>query len=330
MSTNEFVKATGRDKLWEVVAEELKALQGPDGMLKKELERYVKCPLCEVDETKPVFIKEGFKFVICDSCGLMYVNPQADSEKLRSWYEHCKSADMWVDMILQSDQQLDFDRKKFHECCEVLERLNYGPGNVIDVGCSLGNFLEVARDRGWETIGLELNQKAVKHATETLGLDVRPQLLHEAELKENSFDVLTLWEVLEHVPDPDALLKDCRKYIRQGGTIAILVPNKNALSARIMQEHCSCFGGRNHLWYFSEDTLTELLKKNGFTVYPEDTKTLLSQIDEITGYLSYRNPYLSAPGKFDFALPEDMKKKLEKFIFDNKFGYKLVMYARKD
>lgn len=330
MSTNEFVKATGRDKLWEIVAEELKELQGPDGMLKKELERPVKCTLCGIDDTNPVFVKEGFTFVMCKSCGLVYVNPQADSEKLRSWYEHCKSADMWVDMVLQSNQQLEFDRKKFVDCCDVLERVNNGPGNVIDVGCSLGNFLEVARDRGWETLGLELNQKAVKHATETLGLDVRPQLLHEADLKENSFDVLSLWEVLEHVPDPDGLLKDCYKYIRKGGTISILVPNRNALSAMIMQEHCSCFGGRNHLWYFSEDVLTALLEKNGFTVYKEETKTILSQMNEITGYLSYRNPYLSAPGNFDFKIPDDLKAKIEKFIFDNKLGYKLLMYARKD
>lgn len=330
MSTNDFVKSTGRDKYWQAVAEELKDLQGADGMLKKELERHVLCPLCEVDDTTPVFIKEGFRFVMCGKCGLLYVNPQADSDKLRAWYEHCKSADIWADIVLKSDSQVGFDRKKFEDCCEILEEYNNGPGNVIDVGCSMGNFLDVARDRGWETLGLELNQKAVKHAVETLGLDVRSQLLHEADLEENSFDVLTLWEVLEHVPDPAALLKDCHKYVRKGGVIAILVPNKNALSAMIMQEHCSCFGGRNHLWYFSEDVLKALLKKVGFTVYDENTKTLLSQVNEISGYMSYRNPYLSSPGEFEFVIPDDIKSKLEKFIFDNNLGYKLLMFARKD
>ncbi|MFA6449757.1 MAG: class I SAM-dependent methyltransferase [bacterium] len=330
MSTNDFVKETGRDKLWEVMAEELRELQDESGFLKKELAKHVDCVLCGIDETDPVFVKEGFHFVKCKKCGLVYVNPQVDTEKAYSWYRKLKSHDIWVDMVLTNDQQKEFDTKKFEGFCADLERLIGKKGRVLDVGCSSGHFLDIARKRGWDVAGLELNDKAVKHARDVLGLDVRPQLLNESDFEPESFDVISLWEVLEHVPDPRLVLNDCRKFLKPGGILAILVPNRNALSAMILQEYCSCFGGRNHLWYFSIDALSKLLIQIGFHPIESETKTILSQVNEITGYMSYRNPYLSKPDEHDFKFQDDIKEKLEKFIFENNLGYKLLMYSAKD
>lgn len=325
MSTKDFVESSGRKRVWEIVKEEMKALHDESGMLRKELQRGTQCCVCEKEDSDFLFEKEGFTFVKCKSCGLLYVNPQCDESRLNEFYSGGGSLDAWVDVLLSPPEQ-EYDIKKFTAMCIELEKAVEGR-RVLDVGCSIGLFNKIARDRGWDPVGLELNKKAVDYAVNTLGLDVRPQLLHEADLEKESFDVLTLWEVIEHVPDPRALLKACREMIRPGGVLALLVPNRDALSARVMRNHCSCFGGRNHLWYFADRHLTALLADAGFEVF--FTGTQLSQVEEILTFLNYKNPYYDERGEGDFDLDADLKKKLEKFIFDNNLGYKLLMYARK-
>lgn len=325
MSTKDFAASTGRHKYWELVEKELKMLHDDRGMLKKELHRHTDCALCKKDDAAQVFVKEGFTFVRCRSCGLVYVNPQCATERLIENYEINASADYWVDVLLSAGEQ-EYDINKFTKCCEDLELLTPGR-RVLDVGCSIGLFLKVARDRSWDTFGLELSKKAVDYAVNELKLDVRPLLLHEADFEPESFDVVTLWEVLEHVPDPRDLLEQCRTMLKPGGVLAILVPNRNALSARIMRADCSCFGGRNHLWYFDPATLSALLDQTGYTV--EQISTQLSQVEEIQTFLNYKNPYYDEREPGDFELPMDLKDKLEKFIFEKHLGYKLLIYARK-
>lgn len=325
MSTKDFAQTTGRHKYWELVEKELKLLHDPCGMLKKELHRPVDCAVCRVDDAGQVFTKEGFTFVRCRQCGLVYVNPQCATEKLIESYEVNASLDYWVDVLLSQGEQ-EYDVNKFTQACEDLEALCPGR-RVLDVGCSIALFLKIAKERGWDTVGLELNRKAVKHAVEVYGLDVRPQLLHEADFAPESFDAVTLWEVLEHVSDPRDVLQQCAQALKPGGVLAILVPNRDALSARIMRSHCSCFGGRNHLWYFDIRTLSTLLAQVGFEVIRADTH--LHQVQEILTYLNYKNPYYEERSHDDLDLPEDLSEKLERFIMDNLLGYKLLVYARK-
>ncbi|MEW5946864.1 MAG: class I SAM-dependent methyltransferase [bacterium] len=329
-STFDFVRETGRDKIWKAINRELRDVLDEKGMLRKELRRYVRCALCDVDDAEPVFTKQGFRFVMCRRCGLIYVNPQKKTGELQYRDEARRSYDLWVGMVLQSRAEREYDAKKFSGMCRDLERLTGSRGRVLDIGCSLGHFLEIARSRGWDTVGLEFNRKAVRHATRVLGLDVRAVALSDAGFKPGSFDAVTLWEVLEHVSDPGKLLQECARYIRPGGVLGVLVPNRNALSAMIMHERCSCFGGRDHLWHFSRDTLSRLLKKTGFTEIRGETRTQLSQVNEILGHLSYRDPYNSPPGKHDFRLAKKTREKLERFIFDHHLGYKLLMYAERD
>jgi SAM-dependent methyltransferase len=323
MATQDFVESTGRDKYWRMVEEELRLIQNENGMLRPELHRHVKCTICDIDDSTPVFIKEGFTFVKCNRCGLIYVNPQCETSRLNEYYDSGRSADIWVEVLLSTAEQ-DYDIRKFTKCCEDIEALTDGR-KILDIGCSIGMFLKVARDRGWETTGLELNQRAYEYAKNTLGLDVRKQLLHEAGFAPESFNVVTLWEVLEHVPNPRDLIAQTHEILKPDGALALIVPNRNCLSARIMRHVCACFGGRNHLWYFSPDNLASLLEQTGYSVVRCSTQ--LSQIDEILTYLNYRNPYFEHRSEGDFDLAPELKAKLEKFIFDNDLGYKILMYA---
>ncbi len=325
MSTKDFVESTGRDRYWRQVAKELAMIQDERGMLKPELHHHVNCAVCNIDDATPVFVKEGFTFVKCNKCGLLYVNPQCETGKLNEYYDCGASADIWVEVLL-SNTEIDYDVNKFTKCCEDMERLITGR-RVLDVGCSVGIFLDVARKRGWHTTGLELNNRAYEYAKNTLGLDIHKKLLDECGFAPGQFDAITLWEVLEHIPDPRGIIEQIAALLTPGGLLSILVPNRNALSARMLRQDCACFGGRNHLWYFDPDTLTELLRQSGFAV--ESVSTQLSQMEEMLTYLNYRNPYHERRSDSDFSIDGDLRAKIEKFIFDNNLGYKLLVHAIK-
>ena len=329
MGTYDFVKATGRDKYWALKEKEKKFMTDPKtGMLKKEFERRVKCPLCLADDTAPAFVKEGFQYVKCLKCGMLYINPQLDEGKMLSQYRSLPSQSYWVD-VLQTPRQLAYDSKKFKKSLDEIS-LFVKPGKVLDIGCSLGIFLDLARKKGWDVDGIELNTKARKVAEEKFKLKLMGKPIDELNLADESYDLVTLWEVLEHLPDPNDMLNNCRKLLKKGGILVVLVPNCDSLAVRIMHEKCATFGW-GHLWYFTPSTLSTLLARHGFEVFK--TTTELGEMDTIINYLQFDDPYIGKgvkrKYKSPYLIPDAIKKSLSDQICINNLGYKLHVYARK-
>lgn len=328
----QFVKETGRDKYWRSQQKELLDLIDPEsGELKREISRFVKCVVCGSSKHNLAFRKEGFRFVKCCGCGLLFVNPQIDESKLIASYEEDESHEKWVDVLLTPAQQAYDTEHRFGEALKRLERKyrRKKRGRVLDIGCSIGLFLKLARDRGWEPYGLEINKKALKYAREVFDLPVEAKLLDELDYPENYFQIISLWGVLEHTTNPDEILEQVFPLLNPEGTLVILVPNGHSLATRIMHEYSPTFGGRNHLWYFTPETLTRLLKRKGYRV--TGTYTQLSQFEEILHFLRYNDPYI--PGRKiryeEFEIPRSLRTCIEKYMEKNHLGYKLVVFASK-
>jgi 2-polyprenyl-3-methyl-5-hydroxy-6-metoxy-1,4-benzoquinol methylase len=187
----------------------------------------------------------------------------------------------------------------------------------------------LVREKGWEPYGLEINPKALEHARKVSGLTVDAKLLHEVNYPEGHFQIISLWGVLEHTANPDEILEQVHPLLDPKGTLVILVPNGHSLATRIMHEHSPTFGGRNHLWYFSPKTLTQLLNRKGYRV--NTICTQLNQFEEVAHFLRYNNPYL--PDKKvnyeELQFSPSLRKKIETFVQSNHLGYKLVAFASK-
>ncbi len=327
-----FVKATGRDKYFKTQEEELSELVDTETReLKAELAKPVDCVVCGSKDHNLVFKKQGFRFVKCCDCGLLFVSPQLDDSKLIHSYKENESQNQWVDVLL-SKKQLEYDAKhRFGEAVRRLEKRypRTQRGTALDVGCSIGLFLHLMKKCGWKTRGMEINQKAANHAREAFGLMVDELLLHEADYKKESFQIISLWGVLEHTSRPDEILKSIHPLLEKKGTLALLVPNGHSLATRVMRGTAATFGGRNHLWYFSPETLTRLLERCGFKVV--DLYTQLEQINELELFLQYNDPYLPGKkvGREEFKLKPALAKALSKFILANNLGYKLIVFAEK-
>lgn len=134
-------------------------------------------------------------------------------------------------------------------------------GRALDIGCGSGRFLRALQNSGWEVAGVELNDDTATAARTVHGLVVATSL---EDLADQSFDLITITHVLEHVRDPCQMLADCVRLLKPGGVIAVAVPNIESWQARLTRGSWFHLDVPRHLWHFSEKWLSTALNELGF------------------------------------------------------------------
>jgi 2-polyprenyl-3-methyl-5-hydroxy-6-metoxy-1,4-benzoquinol methylase len=320
-------RETGRDRYFAAKERELDELLDPEtGLLDARFAREIACPVCEEPAHTRLFVKRGYPIVRCDGCGLVYANPQVDERLVLDEYRAAgeRANDLWVD-VLASPRQLELDRAKFAEILDELEP-HRGRGRLLDVGTSIGLFLRLALDRGWEGTGTEFGLRARAYARNELGLDVDDRPLEEIE---GEFDVVTLNSVLEHVNQPRAMLDQVNRLLAPGGALYLIVPNVDSLACRVLHERAATFDGRNHLIYFSPRTLRDALGREGFRV--AETHTRVASLDPVLEWLGYEEPYSGAELGGDplGRAVAERRPEVERLLERLDLGYKLHCLAVK-
>jgi SAM-dependent methyltransferase len=212
--------------------------------------------------------KDGFDLVRCARCGLISVaNPPTDEQRARLYSFDAGYHSSLVD---------DAASKAFHEReaalnLRVLRRFANG-GRLLDIGCSTGLFLRAARDIGWVGQGLEYSPDSSRIARDEHGLEVRTGELRADTYPAASFDVVTMWDVIEHVPDPFATLVQVRRILADGGQVLLKTPNADGLYPRLSLRLAGRLGfwghaePPGHLFQFSVASLSRLAERAGFRV----------------------------------------------------------------
>jgi len=137
------------------------------------------------------------------------------------------------------------------------------PGRLLDIGCSLGYFVEGALQRKWQASGVEISPQASEEAR-SLGLDVKTGVLEDVHYPDEAFDCVTMWDVLEHVPDPTLHMREVRRILKPGGILAIGTPNLGHPAFKAKRENWRHLKPSEHIFYFEERTLARLFEKTGF------------------------------------------------------------------
>jgi len=320
-------RETGRDRYFAARERELEAFVDPEtGLIFEHLSHEIDCPVCGSPARTWLFGKQGFTFVRCDECRLVYVNPQLDEGLVLDEYRTAETSDIWFD-VLTSERQQALDREKFGEILDLLEPFR-GAGRLLDVGCSIGLFLDLARARGWNGLGIEFARRALEYAREVYALDVVDVPLEEAGFEPGSFDAVALLSVLEHTNEPRRMLADCARVLRPGGAIYVIVPNVESLACRLLHEQARTFDGRNHLVYFSPATLSDALERTGFQPVHVTTKVL--SLDPMLEWLAYEEPYSEVDLDDPLARWVGERREALAGVFDDlRLGYKLHCLARK-
>jgi len=139
-------------------------------------------------------------------------------------------------------------------------------GRLLDVGCGNGRFLAQMRELGWEVVGTEPDPEAVRIAKERFGLEVFQGTLEETRFPEDSFDVITMNHVIEHVPNPIELLAKCRQILKPGGKLVVTTPNIKSLGQQVFGEYWRGWEVPRHLFLFSLKSLQTCAERVGLRV----------------------------------------------------------------
>jgi len=223
------------------------------------------CVLCPNGTEAKVYIRTHsgsfpFSYLKCLGCGLVFLSPRPDEKEIHQFYEQ----DYYGENQRKFRSWLEAPRlffawnrmrrvKKFFLC----------PGKALDIGCGQGTFLQLLKEQGWECHGTELTTDSAYRASR-LGISVSVGEIDENHFPAHSFDLITLWHVLEHLSEPLKTLKTLTRLLKKGGILAISTPNIDSLQAEIGRGQWFHLDPPRHLYVFSPQTLELMMRPLGF------------------------------------------------------------------
>lgn len=234
------------------------------------MEFHHQCPVCTNNQLKPYLevadyflTQEKFQLQKCEQCDLVLTNPYPDKDHLPKYYEsndyfsHPNKKQSIFSFLYNSVKILNL-RYKYKVATSGLE-----VGRILDIGCGAGDFLSVAKNNGWAIEGVEPNQEARKYTAEKLGKQIFS--IEEFNLlNDHSFDVITMWHVLEHVEDINQQALELQRLLKPGGRLIIALPNICSFDAEHYGKYWAGWDVPRHLFHFSFTSIQSLLKKHGF------------------------------------------------------------------
>ncbi len=233
------------------------------------------CPTCgnnnwkDAGQAKDYSVTgEWFELKECTHCHLKITYPQPPADKIGRYYASS-------DYISHSDTRSGLTNQLYHRARAFMMRKKYNwvvqaidkkSGKLLDIGAGTGHFAKYMQGQGWEVTALEPDVTARQVGLDKLGLSIEPlEALYNLEIK--SFDVITLWHVLEHVSDIPGYMKQFRSLLKPGGVLMIAVPNHTSPDAKQYGVQWAAYDVPRHLWHFSPDSMKKLLTKFGFTLF---------------------------------------------------------------
>jgi 2-polyprenyl-3-methyl-5-hydroxy-6-metoxy-1,4-benzoquinol methylase len=230
-----------------------------------------RCMLCGSTARRPVIEVDGFELAKCVECGLVYVANPPDAERLKSLYSF--SSGYHQALADPASEVTQSHRRQGREYLEWLASVGADRGRLLDVGCSVGVFMAEARDHGFTVRGVEFSADTADVARSLYGLDVQTGTIDDLTSDGvEPFDIVTMWDVIEHLEDPLGALRIVHRLLRPGGVVAIRTPNIDGLfprrSYRIGRaiRHWPHAEPPAHLVQFSKATLSATLERAGFRV----------------------------------------------------------------
>jgi 2-polyprenyl-3-methyl-5-hydroxy-6-metoxy-1,4-benzoquinol methylase len=197
------------------------------------------------------------RLVRCRACGLQYISPRPMAPEIVEAYS--KGDDYpYVSQVAARE-------RTFIDAVAHIEKLLPGRGRILDIGTAAGAFLWAARRREWQVEGCEPNQWLAEWGSRHYGIPIRTGEIFDQGFLPRSFDVVTLWDVIEHTPDPTRVLQTAAELIRPGGLVVINYPDIGSWLARALGRRWP-FLSSVHLYYFTRETMKSLLERHGFEV----------------------------------------------------------------
>jgi spore maturation protein CgeB len=228
-----------------------------------------RCPVCESRHSRSFGVVDDYPMSRCSTCGHLYVSCAVSDSVLAGAYGknyYGGSADQKQARSGYDDYLRDMAKRVrgFNQRLAELEHLVAPPGRALDFGCAVGLFVRAAQDRGWTAVGYDRSEWAAAYGREKLGVNI--QSGGAPQFDEGSFDLITLWDCIEHLPDPRGTLLKARGWLRAGGVLAVNTVNSSSLGARLAGKSWRHIMPPLHLNLFSSRSLRRLVTDTGFSI----------------------------------------------------------------
>lgn len=242
------------------------------------------CPICDSLETAKVFdavdhfaTREVFPVYDCQNCGFRFTNYFPSEDNIGKYYDtpdyisHSDSKKGLINHLYHFfrkrmlKKKIELVLKYSFDSKNISDKKSQRPIRLLDIGCGTGYFLKEAREKGVKVSGIEKNSKAREYAISNFDLDVKSEdCLWEIE--NESFDVITLWHVLEHMQNLNEVVKKLNNILTTDGVLVLALPNYKSYDAKKYKEFWAAYDVPRHLWHFSPDTVKSILNKHNFKI----------------------------------------------------------------
>jgi 2-polyprenyl-3-methyl-5-hydroxy-6-metoxy-1,4-benzoquinol methylase len=301
------------------------------GRVKEQYVRSVECPFCSSERFAVRVVRDGFQYVTCSECSFVYLNPQLTQQAIEEVYNEEEVRRFFFQELLlphvERDQQVEFEER-----IQILKQLVTSTSpRLLDVGCAAGNFLHIAQRSGFQGEGLELNELYVDYVRRHRPLIIHRKLLEEMHYPEATFDIVTLWDVLEHLPQPVQTLRSVASVLKRGGVLGLTTINHACLNERLLKERWRYYMPPDHLCSFTPSLLERMLKQTGFRIVRLQHHYMFEVLaDHWFAFLksskSPSYPFLNKAQKLIYSLLAHFTQRLFGIVGS---GDLLTVYARK-
>lgn len=236
------------------------------------MEELKNCPVCQ-NNTFVEFLKvqdftvsqEKFSIQECKNCGFKFTNPRPDLTQIGDYYKaesyisHTNTSKGLIAKLYHSVRKYTLKGK-----LNLINSLIPKKGKLLDVGCGTGMFLNVCREDGWKVNGIEPDGGARQIAEEINKASIKTEIL--SSFKNETFDIITMWHVLEHVHLLNETVDWLKERLSENGYLIIAVPNHESKDAEIYREHWAAYDVPRHLYHFSQKSIKQLFEQKGFSL----------------------------------------------------------------
>lgn len=219
------------------------------------MNKHKNCILCDSDSLHKIKGYEQHHLVKCKSCKFVFCEPIPSTEELEEHYKGYGRNDYLSPITI----------KRYNELLDTFEEFRK-TNKILDVGCGIGYFLEVAKERGWDVYGTEYTDEAIQICS-SKGINMQKGILSSRNYQNEEFDIITSFEVIEHINNPIEELMNFYKVLRKGGLVYLTTPNFNSLLRYRLKSDYNVICYPEHLSYYTPKTLKKLFTNVGFKTY---------------------------------------------------------------
>jgi SAM-dependent methyltransferase len=249
--------------------------------------RSMTCVACGSSAIGHYLVTAAGEVLRCKTCSLVFLSPEGRDDRAEDLYSQDyfteREGYFFRDGVVDGSGQESPHVADFRHGLQLIETQRRPPGRLLDVGCATGSFLSLAQQRGWDCRGVEVSSFAAAKARDRTGVEVFCGQFEDAPFPDASFDVITMWDLFEHLPAPPDALRRVRQLLRPGGLVLVNTPNENSLIRGLSRLLYRGSGGtirgpvdrlyhRYHVTYFGAASLARLVDSAGLESMVMQTK----------------------------------------------------------